>query len=89
MLSPVYERSFKKGYKQAIKRGRDMTEIEAVMEMLLKEQVLPAKYKDHQLGGNWIGCRECHIRPDWLLIYKKTKTQIIFVDTGAHPDLFG
>ena len=69
MLKPRYSNQFKKDYKLAIKRGKDESLFIEVLEKLIKQEPLPAKNKDHQLSGNWAKHRECHIQPDWLLIY--------------------
>lgn len=66
-----------------------MTLLETVVELLLDGQTLPEKYRDHQLTGNWKGYRECHIEPDWLLVYKIYESKLILslVRTGTHSDL--
>ena len=81
---------FKKDFKLAEKQGLDMTELEAVITMLANGIVLPAKYRDHELRGNYSGHRECHIEPDWLLIYKITESVLVLslVRTGSHSKLF-
>ena len=65
-----------------------MTLLKKVIKMILDGKALPPKYKDHPLTGNYKGRRDCHIEPDWLLIYKKEKDSIIFERTGTHSDLF-
>ena len=81
---------FKKDYKIAIKRGYDMALLLEVVEMLAKGITLPDKYKDHTLKGKYMGYRECHITPDWLLIYRVEKSVLILAltRTGTHSDLF-
>ncbi|MBO4512670.1 MAG: type II toxin-antitoxin system YafQ family toxin [Victivallales bacterium] len=81
---------FKKDYKLAIKRGRDISILEKIIEMLADGQTLPEEYNDHQLIGNFKGCRECHIAPDWLLIYKLFEDVLVLElsRTGTHSDLF-
>ena len=66
-----------------------MTLLETVVELLLDGQTLLEKYRDHQLTGNWKGYRECHIEPDWLLVYKIYESKLILslVRTGTHSDL--
>lgn len=66
-----------------------MTLLETVVELLLDGQTLPEKYRDHQLTGNWKGYRECHIEPDWLLVYKIYESKLILslVRAGTHSDL--
>ena len=88
MLKRVYRKLFIKEVEKAKKRGKDLEKLREVSELLLKEKPLPAKYKNHKLKGEYLGCLECHIEPDWLLIYEKTETEIIFARTGSHSDLF-
>jgi mRNA interferase YafQ len=88
MLGAVTTKQFEKDIKLAIKRGKDLNKIFHIMQLLLKEEVLPFKNRDHNLSGNYINRRECHIEPDWLLIYKLGNEQIIFERTGTHSDLF-
>lgn len=82
--------TFRREYKLMKKRGKNMKLLENVLDTLLNEQPLPEKHQDHPLKGNYIGYRECHIQPDWLLIYKIEKEQLILVAarTGSHSDLF-
>ena len=81
---------FKKDIKLAKKQGKDTYKIFEVVEKLANDEVLEAKYKDHCLTGDYKDCRECHIEPDWLLIYKKYESELILmlVRTGSHSDLF-
>ena len=81
---------FKKDYKLAKKRGLDMRLLEYVIDELLLGHTLDAKYLDHPLHGDYEGINECHIQPDWLLIYGKDKENLILtaVRTGTHTDLF-
>lgn len=81
---------FKKDFKLAEKQGLDMDELKKVVEMLADGQELPEKYRDHPLKGDYKGHRECHIEPDWLLIYKKTESVLVLslVRTGSHSRLF-
>lgn len=88
MLKPVYLPRFKKEVKKAEKRGKSMNKLKQVIQLLLQEKTLPIKNRNHKLKGNFIGLWECHIEPDWLLIYEKTYTEIIFNRTGSHSDLF-
>jgi mRNA interferase YafQ len=90
MLTVRTTGQFKKDFKQAQKRGLDLEKLRAVMTMLVNEQPLPARIKDHVLSGNFKGRRECHIGPDWMLVYKvDTKAEeITFERTGTHSDLF-
>lgn len=81
---------FKKDLKLAKKRGYDLSLLNNVVDTLAMGQPLAEKYKDHNLVGNYKGCRECHITPDWLLIYEISENEIILylTRTGTHSDLF-
>ena len=81
---------FKKDLKRCLKRGLPLKEIINVMEVLLAGETLASKYKPHKLTGNWTPFSECHIKPDWLLIYfiDEEINEIEFVRTGSHADLF-
>lgn len=81
---------FKKDLKRAKKRGCDMLLIEEIIVKLSNGEKLDEKHKDHSLTGNYTGRRECHITPDWLLIYQIIETNLILVltRTGSHSDLF-
>ena len=91
MLKLQVTTQFKKDYKKCEKRGLDMKLLQDVLGMLLNEQPLPDKHHDHALVGNYSGFRECHIMPDWLLIYMIQKDVLILTAsrTGTHSDLFG
>lgn len=90
MLTLVTTGQFRKDYKRVKKRGYNMEMLETVIDLLLNEQPLDERYQDHGLVGNYIGFRECHILPDWLLIYAKDKDKLILTAsrTGTHSDLF-
>ena len=88
MLKPDYTNKFKKDYEQAIKRNYDISLLDAVLYDLINEIPLDKKYKDHALIGNYEGCRECHIKSDWLLIYQVGNGAVAFERTGTHSDLF-
>lgn len=81
---------FRKDLKTALKRGYDMKLLETVIDTLCAGISLPEKHKDHNLSGNWGKYRECHITPDWLLVYKVEKDVLILtlIRTGSHSDLF-
>ncbi len=81
---------FKKDKKRAIRRGKDLHKLEKVIELLQNEQPLPDKYKNHILSGDYAGFSECHIEPDWLLIYiiDNEKLILVIARTGTHADLF-
>ena len=90
MLTIRYSAKFKKDYKAIKKRGYDTRLLEGVLDILSAEQSLPPKYRDHALQGDYTGHRECHITPDWLLIYKIKDSELILelTRTGTHSDLF-
>lgn len=81
---------FKKDYKLAMKRGLDISLLEGIIAKLALGESLPEKNRDHALSGNWNGYRECHILPDWLLIYKLEDNVLILTlaRTGTHSNLF-
>ena len=81
---------FKKDYKLIKKRGYDIKLLEEVIRTIAKGEPLSEKYGDHPLKGDYIGCRECHITPDWLLIYETSDTTLFLylTRTGTHSDLF-
>ena len=81
---------FKKDLKTMQKRGYDLHLLSEIIELLANGQQLPAKNRDHSLSGNFVGCRECHITPDWLLIYEITEKELFLylTRTGTHSDLF-
>lgn len=85
-----YSGRFKKGLKLAVKRGFDISLLISVVDKLKMRIPLEEKYKDHALKGDWLGFRECHIEPDWLLIYliEEDVLTLTLVDTGTHSDLF-
>ena len=82
---------FAKDLKRARKQGLDLAELYAVVALLQVRAPLPERCRDHALLGSWIGFRECHIRPDWLLVYAVNDTALVLVlqRTGTHADLFG
>lgn len=88
MLNSVTTKRFEKDVKLVRKRGKDLSKMHIVMQLLLEEKKLPSNYSDHWLTGNYHKRKECHIEPDWLLIYKPGKKEIIFERTGSHSDLF-
>lgn len=82
--------AFKKSYKLMIKRGLDISELDKVIDTLGRGKELEEKYRDHTLTGNFVGFRECHIKPDWLLLYliENDILTLTLVDTGSHSDIF-
>jgi mRNA interferase YafQ len=90
MLTLRTTTQFRRDYKLAKKRGLDMGLLEAVVQTLKEEKPLDPKHHDHALTGNYAGFRECHVEPDWLLIYQVDKTVLVITAarTGSHSDLF-
>jgi mRNA interferase YafQ len=88
MRTPVYTKRFEKDLKRVLKRGRGLERIKTIMRDLIERKPLDRKYRDHILIGNFKDRRECHIEPDWLLIYRIDEPRIIFERTGSHTDLF-
>ena len=79
---------FKKDVKKLRKRGKDLGKLTGVVELLVSGADLPDRLRDHALAGNWMGWRDCHIEPDWLLIYKPLGDELILGRSGSHSDLF-
>lgn len=90
MLTIKYQTAFKKDYKRAKKRGYDIALLTDVIKKLANGEPLPERNKDHILTGDYAGCRECHITPDWLLIYEIRDRELLLylTRTGTHSDLF-
>ena len=88
-LTPRRTGKFKRDYKLMKRRGKDMDKLRTIMRKLADQETIEAKHRDHPLVGNYAGRRECHVEPDWLLIYKLEPGVIIFERTGTHADLFG
>lgn len=90
-LKIVFSSKMKKHYKRMKKRGKDMSKLHEVISMLAERTPLPARMRDHALVGTYAGQRECHIEPDWLLVYRIVEDQLILTatDTGTHADLYG
>lgn len=90
MLTIRYRPLFKKDYKRIVKRGYDIRLLEEVIDLLVNEKPLPEKYRNHSLKGKYTGSQECHITPDWLLIYRVDGKSLILhmMRTGTHSDLF-
>ena len=80
---------FRRDVKLAQKRGKDMVKLREVILLLMEGRPLPPRFKDHALSGDWKHYRDCHIEPDWLLIYKIDRDHLHLVRTGTHSDLFG
>lgn len=89
MLQLNTSTKFKKDYKLCTKRGYNLNLLQATVQTLRIPAPLPIKNRDHSLSGEYTGCRECHILPDWLLIYRVYGNELYLVRTGTHADLFG
>lgn len=87
----VWTTQFKKDYKPALKRHLNIDLLDDIIRALSQGKTLPEKNKDHALSGNWAGHRECHIQPDWLLVYHIDDNVLVLTltRTGTHSDLFG
>ena len=79
---------FKKDIKRQAKQGNNHNKLIAVVQLLLANKVLPPQNRDHPLKGGWKGRRDCHIEPDWILIYRRTEDELRLERTGSHSDLF-
>ena len=90
MLTIRYETNFKKDYKRLVKRGYNIVLLSEIIELLAFNQPLDRRYKDHPLIGDYKDCRDCHITPDWVLIYRidKLKGELVLIRTGTHNDVF-
>ncbi|MGH1379201.1 MAG: type II toxin-antitoxin system YafQ family toxin [Alphaproteobacteria bacterium] len=90
MYEIVRSTKFKRDVKRAQKQQKKMDKLRTVLNLLIEGQDLPVKNKDHFLSGNWSGYRECHIEPDWLLIYRTDEKEKLLelVRLGSHSDLF-
>ena len=83
-----YSSQFKKDYKRLKKQNKNLQKFRKVLELLLSLKPLPDKYSDHQLLGKWRGFRDCHIEPDWILIYKWGNNYLRLERMGSHSELF-
>ncbi len=88
MLIPFRTSQFKRDVKLAEKRHKNMSKLKTIMTKIVDEETLDPKHKNHKLTGNYKNNWECHIEPDWLLIYRLTSIEVIFERTGSHSDLF-
>lgn len=80
---------FRRDVKRLLRSGIDLSKLESVVETLVDQEPLDERYRDHPLIGNWKGYRECHLQPDWLLIYRVVSDELQLVRTGSHAELFG
>ena len=84
----VYTNRFKKDYKKLKGQNKNIEKLKTVINVLFKGEILDDKYRDHKLSGKYNQCRDCHIEPDWILIYKISSDELILYRTGTHADLF-
>jgi mRNA interferase YafQ len=87
-LKLVYTSQFKKDFKKIKKQQKNLSKLTMVIEKLLSRQKLEQKYNDHSLSGKWDNHRDCHVEPDWILIYRLSDDELILERTGSHSDLF-
>ena len=87
-MNIFYSTQFKKDYKRIKKQDKDLQKLKIIIDLLTNGQPLEEKYRDHQLSGKWKGHRDCHIEPDWILIYRLTTDSLFLERMGSHSDLF-
>ena len=90
MLKLVPSVQFRRDLKAAVRRGQNIALLDAILQLLVEEKPLPPQNRDHPLSGEYRGCRECHISPDWLLVYKikEKELELYLLRTGSHSELF-
>ena len=87
-MRPVFRKQFNKDLRRAERRGKDPEKLRLIIDQLLAGHPLDPRHRPHKLRENWSQYWECHIEPDWLLIWKPEEDRLIFVRTGTHSDLF-
>lgn len=87
-LAVLTTTSFERDLKRVTRQGKDLDKLENVVDLLQAQQPVPARCRPHPLRGNWSGHWDCHVEPDWLLLYRLTTTDLILVRTGSHAELF-
>ncbi|MDH4444990.1 MAG: type II toxin-antitoxin system YafQ family toxin [Akkermansiaceae bacterium] len=88
-MKAIFQTSqFKKDFKRIKKRGKDLSRIKEVVSAIVNSEALEERHRDHALSGNWSGSRDCHIEPDWILIYRVDEDYLFLERTGSHSDLF-
>ena len=87
-MNIIYTTQFKKDYKRIKKQNKDLDKLKFIIEKLLSGQKLDLKFRDHQLSGIWKGHRDCHVEPDWILMYRISSDTLYLERTGSHSDLF-
>ena len=79
---------FKRDVKRMLRQGKDLEKLKRVLEHLVEGEELSTEYRDHVLVAQYRGTRECHVDPDWLLVYESTESEVVLIRTGPHSDLF-
>ena len=88
MLTPVRSTQFRRDLKRLAKQGKNLGKLRALLDLLVREDPLAARHRDHALRGPWNGYREAHIEGDWLLIYRVQGRDLLLARTGSHSELF-
>ena len=83
-----FTNQYRRDTKRMLKRGKDFGKVDVIIGLLQQGDPLPAKYRDHALKGEFAGARDCHIEPDWLLVYEATEEVVRLYRMGSHSDLF-
>jgi mRNA interferase YafQ len=88
-MKPIFQTSlFKRDLKRIKKRGKDFSKLKEIVKAIANHEVLKDRHRDHALSGEWSGSRDCHIEPDWILIYRVDGDSLFLERTGSHSDLF-
>ncbi len=88
-MKAIFQTSqFKKDFKRLKKRGKDLNKLKEVVSAIAKSEALEERHRDHALSGKWSESRDCHIEPDWILIYRVDEANLFLERTGSHSDLF-
>jgi mRNA interferase YafQ len=88
-LALLTKNAFEKDVRRVGKQGKDLDKMEEIVNLLQTQKTLPPRCRPHALHGGWPGHWDCHVEPDWLLLYRVTGTELILVRTGSHAELFG
>jgi mRNA interferase YafQ len=80
--------AFEKDLRRAKRQNRDLDKLEAIVDLLQSQQELPIRCRAHRLSGNWAGHWDCHVGPDWILLYRVTESELVLVRSGSHSELF-
>ena len=87
-LAVLTTTAFEKDLRRAKKQGRDLDKLETIVDLLQSQEELPARCRAHRLHGEWSGHWDCHVGPDWVLLYRVTESELDLVRTGSHSELF-